>query len=346
MKKSHFWRSIAAALSAVIISSSVLVGCAGGGADSGQLSNPFSPISGQNGTGTTNVPAATGVDAQLKVTQGAWNNVQWTPYTHMYVTLEIPAGWTVEVQDLYQGGQTGSGTMVTVKSESDGVAFSYMDFATFYSGLVKEPTVESFYRDAIVGATNGKITNWQTTGLTQTEAQRQFVSSQSNILDARVLTADTTFEGKPKEGIYSGAIDGTLAYSGMYTIVSAITMETPKGTLANWESTLIHILSSIKWTDACLSRYQQSVLNSSGTSSNGSDSIMEAWDNRNKSEEIMSQKRSDATLGQERVYDTYTNDIYIASSGFSEKYSSMGGQRYQPITDDMYTQGYVGSINF
>lgn len=336
------------AAAAIVLSSVMLTGCAGGGggADQGQLTNPFNQIGSSGGTGTTPVPAATGVDAELKITQGEWNNIQWVPYTHMYVTLEIPQGWNVEVQDLYQGGQTGSGTMVSVKNPEGNVSFAYMDFATIYSGLLKEATVESFYRDAVVGATNGTTSNWVTTSSIQTEAQKMLVSSQSSILDARVLTADTTFNGKPQEGIYSGALDGTLSYTGMHTIVSAITMESPKGTLANWESAFIHMLSSVRWTDACQQRYQQSVLTSSGSSDNGSSSIMEAWDNRNKSEDIISQKRSDATLGQERVYDTYTNDIYIASNGFSERYSSMGGQRYQPITDDMYTQGYVGTINF
>ena len=108
----------------------------------------------------------------------------------------------------------------------------------------------------------------------------------------------------------------------------------------------MHILSSVRWTDACKQRYQSSVMTSSGGSSSSSDLIMEAWESRNKSEDIISQKRSDATLGRERLYDTTTNEIYIADAGFTEKYNNLGGQRYQPITDDMYTQGYKGSLSF
>ncbi len=338
---------ITAAVSA-LLAVAMLSGCAGGGGGTGeQVSNPFSPAGGTNPPGVSQQPVpATGVDAQLKITPGEWSNIQWTNFTHMYATAEIPQGWTAEVTDLYQGGQTGSGTMITVKNPAGDVEISYMDFATYYAGMVKENTVEAFFRDAIAPNAQG-VSDWKATGSIQTEAQRMFMSSQSNIADARVVQAEYNFNGKPMEGVFSGAIDTTLATSGMYTVVSVISMGTPKGTLANWENVLVHILSSIQWTDACKQRYQTSVLSSSGgSSSNGSDTIMEAWNNRNKSEEIMSQKRSDATLGYERVYDTTTNEIYLANSGFTQQYTSMGGQRYQPITDEMYTQGYTGSIGF
>lgn len=55
----------------------------------------------------------------------------------------------------------------------------------------------------------------------------------------------------------------------------------------------------------------------------------------------MSQKQSDATLGYERVYDTKTNEIYKAYNGFNDEYD---GERYKPVTDDMYlekTSGYI-----
>lgn len=71
------------------------------------------------------------------------------------------------------------------------------------------------------------------------------------------------------------------------------------------------------------------------------DSYNSAWSDRQTSYDITSQKQSDATLGYERVYDTETNEIYKAYNGFSDDYL---GERYQPITDDMYTQGYDGYI--
>ena len=59
----------------------------------------------------------------------------------------------------------------------------------------------------------------------------------------------------------------------------------------------------------------------------------------------MRQKQPDATLGYERVYDTQTGSIYRADNGFMEKYSTLDGQRYSAISDDMYTEGYQGYVS-
>lgn len=72
-----------------------------------------------------------------------------------------------------------------------------------------------------------------------------------------------------------------------------------------------------------------------------SDGIMDSWEKRSASFDIMSQKRSDATLGYERVYDTETNEIYKAYNGFTDDYD---GKRYKSISDDMYTKGIDGYI--
>ena len=72
-----------------------------------------------------------------------------------------------------------------------------------------------------------------------------------------------------------------------------------------------------------------------------SDGIMDSWNKRNKSFDIMSQKQSDAILGYERVYDTETNEIYKAYNGFTDEYD---GKRYKPITDDMYLKKTSGLI--
>ena len=72
-----------------------------------------------------------------------------------------------------------------------------------------------------------------------------------------------------------------------------------------------------------------------------SNGIMDSWNKRNISFDIMSQKQSDATLGYERVYDTENGDIYKAYNGFTDDYD---GERYKPITDDMYTEKTSGYI--
>ena len=71
------------------------------------------------------------------------------------------------------------------------------------------------------------------------------------------------------------------------------------------------------------------------------DSYMNAWESRQTSYDIMSQKQSDEILGYERVYDTDTGDIYKAYNGFTDDYQ---GNRYQSITDNMYTEKTSGYI--
>lgn len=72
-----------------------------------------------------------------------------------------------------------------------------------------------------------------------------------------------------------------------------------------------------------------------------SDGIMDSWNKRSASFDIMSQKQSDATLGYERVYDTETNEVYKAYNGFTDDYD---GERYKSISDNMYTKGISGYI--
>ena len=56
---------------------------------------------------------------------------------------------------------------------------------------------------------------------------------------------------------------------------------------------------------------------------------------------ILFHKRSDATLGYERVYNTNTGEVYKAYNGFTDVYD---GSVYKPITDDMYSISISGYI--
>ena len=93
-----------------------------------------------------------------------------------------------------------------------------------------------------------------------------------------------------------------------------------------------------------------------GADSYEKDSITDTWwdmyQSREKSEDIMQEKRSDAILGYERVYDSDTGNVYRAYNGFMDDYTKSGvytdgdnGTRYSYATDDQYTQGYSGWID-
>ncbi len=341
MKKSF----ISAIFLSSILSLTALTGCSSGNPSGG--AQPLSPVfsNSNGGASTVSVPPATGIDAQLKLTSGGWNNIEWTSYSDQYVTAQIPKGWKVEVRDMYQGGTTGSGTAVNITDPTGEVMVDYIDFFTVAAFTMKSPTIESFFTDAVAGA-DSTITSAVVTSSIQTEDQKQFAADNpSAYLDAKLLTMDVVKNGKTYEGYYCGTlINNNSSLTGLYGAITLKDLVAPKGELNNWINVLLQIQSSIQINP---SRYGSGTVVSGGSSASGSsDSIMEAWNNRNRSEDILSQKRSDATLGYERVYDTATGDIYRANNGFYDSYSAQGGERYAPITDDMYDDGYSGYLTY
>ena len=125
-------------------------------------------------------------------------------------------------------------------------------------------------------------------------------------------------------------------------------MTAQKDMFQNWEDILTRSLKSLDYTesfvDFAMSQSDQQVQTSrklSQAASEMSDSIMSSWENRNKSEDIMRQKQSDATLGLERVMDTQTGEIYQTDNGFTDWYD---GERYKAITDEQYTEPVKGTF--
>mgnify|MGYP001116040383 FL=1 len=167
--------------------------------------------------------------------------------------------------------------------------------------------------------------------------------------------------GKEGEGIFTAYVYDVGSYYVLENIISgkqidiqylnvydAIFITAPKDEFIDWQDTLNTICSSLKFTDTFINGFNQQqdavMKNFQQIRAIGneiSDGIMDSWNKRNTSFDIMSQKQSDATLGYERVYDTETNEIYKAYNGFTDYYD---GQRYKTITDDMYskkTSGYI-----
>ena len=117
----------------------------------------------------------------------------------------------------------------------------------------------------------------------------------------------------------------------------------------DWESVLGNCLKTLTYSGSFISATNQAsneavaqAIQISQNFNQAMDGIMSSWESRSKSQDIMNQKQSDATLGYERVYDTETGEIYRATNGFSDFYD---GKRYEPITDDnMYAEPIAGYI--
>lgn len=201
-------------------------------------------------------------------------------------------------------------------------------------------------------------------GFTVTERFASTSSMQAYALGDELLRGTFTDNGKQGEGMFAASVVdfGTVMIAGgfngymlqqvdggCYMAYNVMAITAAKDTFIEWESVLTDCMKTLQYSDSFVSATNQAsnekVALAQQISQNFNqtlDGIMSSWENRNKSQDIMSQKQSDATLGYERVYDTETNEIYRATNGFTDVYD---GKRYQPVTDDnMYTEPISGYI--
>ena len=184
-------------------------------------------------------------------------------------------------------------------------------------------------------------------------------------LGDELLRGTFTDGGKEGEGMFSASVvdfgstpisSGQLigyqlqtADGGYYMAYNVVAITAAKDTFIEWEPVLTECMNSLNYSDSFVSATNQAsnekVALSKQISQNFNETlngIMSSWESRNKSQDIMSQKQSDATLGYERVYDTETNEVYKATNGFTDVYD---GKRYKAVTDDnMYTEPVSGYI--
>ena len=156
-------------------------------------------------------------------------------------------------------------------------------------------------------------------------------------------------QGKKVEGVFTATIkEVAIPPVVVLNVYNTIFFTVPEGELVDWLPILNNCVSTIKFSDNFVSGYYkqqgQVIQNAKAIQSicnQTSDIITSGWNERQKTYDILSQKRSDATMGYERVRDTDTGEIYKATVGFSDH--DWHG-KYEPITDDMYnlpTAGYI-----
>jgi len=147
-------------------------------------------------------------------------------------------------------------------------------------------------------------------------------------------------DGKVAEGLFlvtvvpvmpsTGGPGGGIAYG-----FQIIGITSPKREFRHLEKTLIASVQSFtvtqSYADNCMRQQSETyagILKAGKTLSETSDIIMEGWENRNKVHDIIAEKRSDAILGNERLYDPETGEVYEFKSGFYEEYD-INRERYE-----------------
>jgi len=123
----------------------------------------------------------------------------------------------------------------------------------------------------------------------------------------------------PLTGMPSGGIGYGFCFAGITSL---------KSDFRYYQDTLTQSLNSLyisqEYIDACLKQQQlqlQGILRAGNTLSETSDIIMDVWENRSRSEDIISEKRSDVMLGNERIYNPDTGTVYEAPLGFYDDYN-------------------------
>ena len=229
--------------------------------------------------------------------------------------------------------------------------------------VLNKPTVEEFYKKFNDISTYMKnidplYSNMNFPVFKEFNKLEEFdskASMKSVSLDSKVLRA--TFKGendKLGEGLFMASVVNfgnqntmgvDMSYYMVYDIM-AITSDNDE--FINYKDILLESINSINFTDTYVKKtiddnnqQTKQSLELNASIQKAFDSYMSSWENRNKTYDIISQKRSDATLGYERVYNTETNEIYKAYNGFTDDYDT---EKYKAITDDMYTEKITGYI--
>ena len=229
--------------------------------------------------------------------------------------------------------------------------------------VLEKPTTEGFYQkfNDITTYMNNIESTLATfkfpkyTNFTVNEKFESSASMKAHAIDSKVLRATFTGDNnKDGEGLFMASVVnfGNQYTNGIdilyYMVYDIMAITSNKDMFINYEDILTKCINSIEFTDSYVKKtiddgnaQTKRALELNASVQKAFDSYMSAWERRNKTYDIMSQKQSDATLGYERVYDTDTGEVYKAYNGFTDDYD---GSKYKSITDDMYTTGISGYI--
>ncbi len=177
-------------------------------------------------------------------------------------------------------------------------------------------------------------------------------------LDNQVLHAEFRdgLTNTESEGMFFGSvfdevtIKDTGIDTGFYGIYSLTGMSAPKGMLKEYLPLLQYILNSFAFTDAFISgcaaaqgidRKNMEFINSMMAET--SSVIVNGWNQRQTTYDILSQEYSDSIMGYDRYLDTDTNEVYRVELGLMDHYD---GKRYVKLEQgsDRYTDPIAGYI--
>ena len=309
----------------------------------------------------------------VKITKTEAARVKYEKFDNGYVSLEIPKGWIVDVSDVSYSSYS---FKVVNPQDPDYVLFFCLKLTGFLKTEEARAAFARLYPSSVFGmlsaidpqTTEGFFKVWNENAKLANEIQMKRVyfpymqdfTVIENLgklpLGGDVLRASyKNDKGEPQQGLFTTSVFSSGSYY-MYGYDFAplnayhnVFMMAPDDEFNNWLGVYDHCIGTIRFSEKFYKAWarEEETMVSAVTANAAiydevSDLIMDSWEKRNDSYDIISQKQSDATLGYERVYDTQTGEVYRAYNGFTDNYS---GDRYKAVTDDMYKEtisGYIG----
>ena len=170
--------------------------------------------------------------------------------------------------------------------------------------------------------------------------------------EAALLRAIVGIDGQVAEGLFSITVASLLPFSGspgggigagfLITGITASKEEFP-GLVDGLVACVQSFTIEESYARNCMAQQNQTyagILQAGRTLSETSDLIMDGWESRNRTHDVLSEKWSDTILGKERMYDPDTGNVYEFELGFREEYEVNRDQyrlrNLQPLPDDDY----------
>ena len=155
------------------------------------------------------------------------------------------------------------------------------------------------------------------------------------------------------EGLFTGTLcrgivlTGNVGCNVMYNI-SGVTA--PAGEFVEWTETLAKVLGSVRYSEAFeATAARDAQIRAAGnaklaqTLQQTSDLVVRGWEERQKGFDARVGRRSDATLGYERVVEKDSGRVYRAYNGFLD--ASENQRRFEAAPDEAYSRPIDGTID-
>ena len=277
-----------------------------------------------------------------------WAEVNWTTFECPYFTLQVPENWKVtwdgNSENLMWTAQSVD-EYVGIQNIAHGYASKDPNAMTAQTTAfsMSYGTAEEFFRKNYEPTTD--YFNIVSSVVPDDLAQLQAARPTAAINDYRSIFAYFRQDGVDAEGVFSAIVVYTdpIIIRGYdnnpWEIDCIVARWAPKDELVNWADVLSTVAGSFTYTQY----YGDEWLNIARQSTDGRDPIMQAFEERDISDTIIQEKRSDMIGEYERVYDNETGNIYRAYDGFLDDIGEQN--RYTPITDSQYADGYTGWID-